>query len=116
MKVCMQLMCTVVGRKMINIKKSLYNRLVFEIKYHLNPVNLVVNNISDQHEGHVGDDGSGESHFEIFIVSEAFEGKSRLDRHRIVYGILSNKEFKAIHAISITALSVSEYNDSLNDK
>ncbi|MCP4399761.1 MAG: BolA family transcriptional regulator [bacterium] len=75
----------------------------------LSPAVLEISNDSDKHIGHGGHDGSGESHFTIRIVSGAFEGKSRLERHRMIYDLLQRKMREAIHALSIKALSPKEY-------
>src|SRR3546814_18476266 len=50
----------------------------------LSPVHLAVINDSAKHSGHMGDDGSGESHFTVEIVAEAFVGQSRVNRQRMV--------------------------------
>lgn len=68
----------------------------------LDPVSVEVINESHLHKGHSGDDGSGESHFKLKVVSSAFEGKSRLARHKIVFEILS-EQVQQIHALSIDA-------------
>ncbi|KAL0134881.1 hypothetical protein PUN28_001574 [Cardiocondyla obscurior] len=58
---------------------------------------------------HVEDqsDGCG-AKFSITIVSDLFQGKTILHRHRLVYGALE-EELKKIHAISITALTPEEH-------
>ena len=50
----------------------------------LSPSRLVVEDESDQHRGHSGWRDGGETHFRLDIVSEAFAGKSRVERHRLV--------------------------------
>jgi BolA protein len=78
-------------------------RLEAKLRETLNPVSLEVKNDSHLHAGHGGDDGSGESHFSITVVSRAFEGQGKIMCHRMIYSILS-EEMKKIHALSITAL------------
>ena len=73
-----------------------------KIQEALDPVSVEVINESHLHKGHRGDDGSGESHFKLKVVSSAFEGKSRLARHKIVFEILS-EQVQQIHALSIDA-------------
>ncbi len=97
---------------MINIKEMIYNRMLFEIKYQLKPKKLVINNISAQHKGHKGYKSTEDTHFEIFIISELFENKTRIERHRMIYKALSGEEFSSIHAISIIAKTPSEYNNT----
>ena len=67
------------------------------------PLRLEVINDSAKHRGHSGDDGSGESHFTIVIESAAFEGKSRLERQRMVNGALGDIPGQRVHALAIRA-------------
>lgn len=68
----------------------------------LNPAELNIQNISAQHKGHAGDNGTGESHFEVEIVSSKFTGLSRVAAQRMVYEILSDELKGDIHALSLT--------------
>ena len=72
---------------------------------HLNPLDFEVVNESELHAGHAGDDGSGESHFRLVVVSEKFEGISRVECHRMVYNLLQSNLEKMPHALSIKASS-----------
>ena len=72
-----------------------------------NPTVLKVRNDSDQHAGHAGHDGSGNSHFAVYITAEAFEGVSRVDRQRMIHDCLVD-ELKTIHALALTARAPSE--------
>jgi BolA protein len=65
------------------------------------PSTLVIVNDSSRHAGHAGDDGSGESHFSLEIVSEAFAGKSRVARHRMVNEVLAEELAGRIHALAV---------------
>ena len=67
------------------------------------PTRLDVINDSAAHHGHSGDDGSGESHFTVVIESEAFAGKSRLDRQRMVNRALGDIPGERVHALAIKA-------------
>lgn len=69
------------------------------------PVALEVVNDSHRHAGHAGSPGTGESHFTIKVVSAAFAGKSRLERHRMVNQALAAELAGKIHALAITALA-----------
>jgi BolA protein len=72
------------------------------------PLSLDVTDESHQHEGHAGHREGGETHFRVHIVSEAFRGKSRIDRHRMVNETLA-AEFKGgVHALAIQALAPGE--------
>lgn len=75
----------------------------------LSPLRLEIHNDSHLHAGHAGDDGSGESHFRIIVVSPLFRGKTRVERHRMVFEAIP-KEIQSIHALSIQALSPEEIN------
>lgn len=62
---------------------------------------------SAKHHGHAGAKAGG-GHFHVTLVSAAFEGKSRLARHRLVYDPLSDWIPARIHALSIDARTPSE--------
>ncbi len=74
----------------------------------LAPTRLAVINDSQQHSGHSGDDGSGESHFTVEIESAAFEGKSRLERQRMVNSALGDLPGQKVHALAIKARAPGE--------
>ena len=78
-----------------------------KLKATFNPTILKVRNDSDQHAGHAGHDGSGNSHFAVYITAEAFEGVSRVDRQRMIHDCLI-EELKNIHALALTARAPSE--------
>lgn len=67
----------------------------------LAPTRLEVINDSAKHRGHMGDDGSGESHFTIVIESDAFAGKNRLARQRLVLGTLGDIPGQRVHALAM---------------
>ena len=71
------------------------------------PAELQVVNDSHHHAGHASSPGTGESHFSVMVVSDAFSGKSRLERHRMVNAALAD-ELKTVHALVITALTPEE--------
>ena len=58
---------------------------------------------SHQHAGHAGHRPGGETHFRVYIVSEAFQGKSRLERHRLVNETLAGELAGGVHALAIHA-------------
>jgi BolA protein len=71
------------------------------------PVHLQVKDQSHLHAGHAGArDGMG--HFEATIVADAFAGKSRIERHRLVYAALGSLMQTDIHALKINAYSPDE--------
>src|SRR5262245_39863307 len=73
------------------------------------PDRLEVINESHQHAGHhhvesghhATFDGTGETHFRIRIVSPAFTGKSRIERHRAVTDLLADELKSGVHALAI---------------
>jgi len=69
------------------------------------PKELQVVNESHLHAGHAGSPGTGESHFSVRVVSPAFAGKSRLERHRMVNAVLADELSGKIHALAVTALT-----------
>lgn len=63
---------------------------------------------SDRHRGHAGWREGGETHFQITVVSPAFAGQSRIERHRRVNAILGEELSGPVHALSIRALTPEE--------
>ena len=74
----------------------------------LSPARLAVINDSAKHSGHMGDDGSGESHFTVEIESEAFIGQSRVGRQRLVNQALGDMMREKVHALAIKATAPGE--------
>ena len=72
------------------------------------PLRLAVINDSARHHGHMGDDGSGESHFTVEIESAAFAGKNRLERQRMVNRALGDIPGQRVHALAIKARAPGE--------
>jgi BolA protein len=72
------------------------------------PESLDVVDESHLHEGHSGHRPGGETHFRVYIVSKAFEGKSRLERHRMINTTLATELAGPVHALAITALGTGE--------
>ena len=83
------------------IEEEIKNRLAF-----LNSTSFILNDESELHKGHSGNNGG--SHFNILIVSENFSGKSRMERHRMIYEALSDLFPNTIHALSIKAITKEE--------
>jgi stress-induced morphogen len=72
------------------------------------PSALEVVNDSHRHAGHGGSPRTGESHFSIEVVSDHFNGKSRLERHRMVNAVLAEELKGRVHALAIRALTPEE--------
>ena len=67
----------------------------------LMPKEIDVQDVSHNHAGHAGWREGGGTHFEVTIKAEAFAGKSRLQRHRMVNEILADDLAKSIHALEL---------------
>ena len=74
----------------------------------LAPVRLDIVDDSHRHEGHAGHDGRGESHFRVTIVSSAFAGKSRVQRQRLVHGVLAAELADRVHALALRTITPDE--------
>ena len=66
------------------------------------PLQLAIEDQSHRHAGHAGARPGGESHFKVFLVSQAFEGMNRLARQRAVYAALDEEMQGPIHMLSMT--------------
>jgi BolA protein len=87
---------------------SLETRMREKLLVGLRPTRLDLVNESHLHEGHSSSPGTGESHFRLLIVSEAFAGKSRVERHRLVNDLLSAELKDGVHALAIKARAPGE--------
>lgn len=74
----------------------------------LKPVSLSIEDESHKHAGHAGWKPGGETHFRVKIVSEAFEGRSRVDRYRLVHALLSDELAGPVHALALELKTASE--------
>jgi BolA protein len=72
------------------------------------PESLHVEDESHRHEGHAGHRPGGETHFRLYIVSEAFRGKSRIERHRMINAALASELSGGVHALAIHAAAPGE--------
>lgn len=89
-------------------------RIREKLEKELSPVELEVEDVSYQHAGHAAVRGSagagadGETHFNLRVVSDAFQGKSLVKRHRMVYDLLQEELQSGLHALSIVAKTPAE--------
>jgi BolA protein len=74
----------------------------------LAPSLLEVINDSHHHAGHMGDDGTGESHFTVVVESNRFVGLNRVARQRLVNHALADLLSSRIHALAIRARAPGE--------
>jgi stress-induced morphogen len=80
-----------------------YNAIVAALQG-LKPTYLQLVDNSHQHAGHAGNTMDGESHFELQIVAEAFDGVNLVNRHKLIYMVLGDL-MPQIHALQIQALT-----------
>lgn len=78
----------------------------------LRPEALTITNDSWQHRHHAAmredGGGNGETHFTINIVSDEFKGKSSMQRHRMIYSLLSEELAGSVHALSLHTKTTEE--------
>ncbi len=87
---------------------SIRDSLERKISETLNPETLEIVDESHLHAGHAGARPGGDSHFKVLIVADAFDGKSRVDRQRLVNGLLADEFAAGLHALSLTTLTPTE--------
>jgi BolA protein len=81
------------------VKHTITNKL----REAFSPESLEVTDESHLHEGHAGHRPGGETHFRVYIVSPAFQGKSRVERHRMINSTLAGELAGSVHALAIKA-------------
>lgn len=74
----------------------------------LSPRMILLIDDSEKHRGHGGYNPAGESHFSLDIESEAFAGKSRVERQRMVYRALGELMRERVHALQLRARAPGE--------
>ena len=68
------------------------------------PQSLKVVDESHLHDPtHAGHRPEGQTHYRVYIVAEAFKGKSRVDRHRMINAALAAELAGSVHALAIHA-------------
>ncbi len=72
------------------------------------PESLDVIDESHLHEGHAGHRPGGETHFRVYIVSKAFKGKTRIDRHRMINSLLAPELEGSVHALALHTFAPGE--------
>ena len=84
------------------------HRITAKVTNAFAPDPLLVEDESARHAGHSGARPEGETHFSVKLVSEAFRGKSRIERHRMVNAALADDLATRVHALTITAKAPGE--------
>ncbi|MEA2830054.1 MAG: BolA family transcriptional regulator, ral stress-responsive regulator [Bradyrhizobium sp.] len=82
--------------------------IINKLREAFSPESLDVTDESHLHEGHSGHRPGGETHFRVYIVSAVFEGKSRVERHRMINATLSEELAGSVHALAIKAQAPGE--------
>lgn len=89
------------------------HRIRTKLTQALAPSLIELEDDSHRHAGHHHEGGmdakpGGESHFNLRIVAEAFDGQSRVQRQRTVNALLADELSGPVHALSIRALTPAE--------
>ncbi len=84
------------------------DRLTNKLTEAFTPESLNVADESHQHEGHAGARPGGQTHFRVYIVSAAFKGKTRIERHRMINAALAEDLAGGVHALAIHATAPGE--------
>jgi BolA family transcriptional regulator, general stress-responsive regulator len=87
---------------------SMHDIIVNKLTNAFSPSTLRVEDESHQHAGHAGHREGGETHFRVYIVSDAFKGKGRVDRHRMINQSLATELAGSVHALAIHAYAPGE--------
>lgn len=87
---------------------SVRDRMEAKLRAAFAPTSLDIFDESDRHRGHVGARPEGETHFRVVIVSDHFDGLSRVARQQAVYGALSEEMAGPVHALSLKTLTPAE--------
>lgn len=74
----------------------------------LKPDLLEIEDDSHRHKGHAGHRPGGETHFNVTVVSAAFNGRTRIERHRLVTAALAAEMGNPIHALALKTLTPEE--------
>jgi len=84
------------------------NAITKKLREAFSPESLEVLDESHLHEGHAGHPPGGQTHFRVHIVSPAFKGKSRIERHRMINATLAAELEGTVHALAIHAQATGE--------
>jgi len=87
----------------MSVKDQIHQRLMES----LNAESVEIEDQSHLHAGHAGA-ASGGGHYDVIVISSAFNDLNTLGRHRLIYGAVDDLMKKEIHALSIQAFSPDE--------
>jgi BolA protein len=80
---------------------STKDAIIDKLREAFSPESLEVQDESHLHEGHAGHRPGGETHFRVYIVSQAFSGKGRVERHRMINAALAAELAGTVHALAL---------------
>jgi BolA family transcriptional regulator, general stress-responsive regulator len=89
-----------------HVNTGVMDQLRTAIERALTPRSLEIIDDSARHAGHAGARAGG--HFRVTLVAEAFRGRSRLERHRLVYDAVAPLMQDGVHALNIIARTPDE--------
>jgi BolA family transcriptional regulator, general stress-responsive regulator len=87
---------------------STRDAIIEKLREAFSPESLEVQDESHLHEGHAGHRAGGETHFRVYIVAQAFSGKSRIERHRLINATLAAELAGSVHALALHAKAPGE--------
>ena len=87
---------------------NMEQKIVTRLTEALDPIALDVVDESDHHAGHAGARKGGGTHYRVRIVSAQFERRSRVERHRLVYDLLTAEFAEGLHALALVAKAPGE--------
>lgn len=87
---------------------SVRARIETKLTEALSPTRIEVLDESHLHAGHAGARPEGETHFRVRVVSAAFSGVGRVERHRRINALLAEELSGPVHALAIDARSPEE--------
>jgi BolA protein len=91
-------------RQMTTVAEAIRRKLTQALA----PTQLAVIDDSRRHAGHAGARPEGETHFRVEIVAPAFAGLSRIERQRLVHGLLADELETRVHALSLVTRTPEE--------
>ena len=87
---------------------TMRERIIARLTAALDPILLDVVDESDLHAGHAGAREGGGTHYRVRVVSGQFERQSRVERHRLIYGLLTAEFADGLHALALVAKAPGE--------
>lgn len=93
---------------MVEISPSRADRLAAILTSNFAPTLLEIQDDSARHAHHAGARDGGQTHYSVTIVSDAFAGKNRVTRHRLVNEALAGEFATGLHALALIARTPAE--------